>query len=169
MDIRLATTEDLPILKTMFDSIVDNMNSMNIRIWNEYYPYEEFEIDIENKSLYVITIDSIIVATLGLFRDNDAKDNFKWNSCDNNAMYIARVGVNVDYLRQGIGSKIIDYAKNIVKNLGITHLRLLVAEINTPAINLYKKNNFRQIEGVFEEYSPTLNKIIKEYGFELEI
>ena len=51
---RLAQIDDLENIKTMYNSIVQNMYKQNINIWNEYYPVECFEDDINNKQLYVL-------------------------------------------------------------------------------------------------------------------
>ena len=60
METRLAVVKDLPKLKTMFDKIVKVMEANNVFIWNEDYPYEEFENDIQTKNLYVSIDDSKI-------------------------------------------------------------------------------------------------------------
>ena len=49
MNLRLAEKNDLPQLKTMYEKIIDNMNKNNIQIWNEIYPCEFFQDDIQNK------------------------------------------------------------------------------------------------------------------------
>ena len=49
MNLRLAEKNDLPQLKTMYEKIIDNMNKANIQIWNEIYPCEFFQDDIQNK------------------------------------------------------------------------------------------------------------------------
>ncbi len=66
METRLAIKTDLAELKTMFDKIVKVMESNKVFIWNEYYPYEEFENDIQNKNLYVTTENDKIISAFGL-------------------------------------------------------------------------------------------------------
>lgn len=39
MELRLAIIEDLPQIKGMYKEIIENMNSNNIYIWDEIYPY----------------------------------------------------------------------------------------------------------------------------------
>ena len=170
MNLRLATQKDLPLLKNIFDKIVDNLNKNKINIyWSEWYPYEEFEIDISNNNLYVLEKDNNIVAAFGLYDNSAGQECFSWQDSQAKAKYLARVGVNVDYLRQGVASRIIDYAKDIVKKQGVEYLRLQVVNVNIPAINLYKKQGFVQVAGKYQEYLDWNGETITEYGFELKI
>jgi ribosomal protein S18 acetylase RimI-like enzyme len=169
MEIRLATENDLPELKTMFGDIVNNMNNMGITIWDEVYPYEVFIDDIDDGTLYVLVDDNEIIATLGLFNSNDAEDCFNWNNKESKAMYVGRVGVKVDHLRKGVGSVIVNKAKEIAKQNGAEYLRLLVATINEPATNLYLKHGFKKVSGESKEYSEKRDLYITEYGYELKL
>ena len=169
MKTRLATQDDLPELKIMFDEIVKKMNNDGICIWNEFYPYEEFADDIKNSNLYVITNQQKIIASFGLYPQMTSSENFNWEKTNCPVLYIARVVVNINNLRQGLGSKIIEQAKLIAKQQNVQYLRLNVVEINTPAKQLYIKNGFRQVNGIYKEFSPTLNKTLCEFGYELKI
>ena len=71
MNLRLAKKNDLHQLKKMYEKIIDNMNKNNIQIWDEIYPYEFFQDDIENKRLYILTEDDDIVAAFVLCESND--------------------------------------------------------------------------------------------------
>lgn len=169
MKVRLANKQDLPILEQMFNRIVAEMNKNNIYIWNEYYPFEEFENDIEQSRLYLLVDDSNICAAFALFDSITGAECFKWVSDNTKAIYIGRLGVNVDYLRKGIGTRVIDEAITLAKQRRGEYLRLTVVKENIPAINLYLKNGFNQVDGVYNEYSESLGKTIKEIGFELKL
>lgn len=169
MELRLATEADLPELKNMFVDIVNNMNSMGITIWDEVYPYEVFIDDIDAGELYVLENNNEIVATLGLFKGNDAEDCFNWQDKNAKSMYVGRVGVKVSYLRQGIGSVLVNKAKDLAKSKGVEYLRLLVATINTPATNLYLKHGFNKVTGESKEYSEKRDIYITEYGYECKL
>ena len=47
------------------------------------------------------------------------------------------------------------------------YLRLFVVDINKPAINLYLKNGFKRVDGIYEERIG--DSVLREYGFEIEI
>ena len=64
MEFRLARIEDLKQLKIIYKEIIKNMNKNNIQIWDEIYPCEFFEDDINNKRFYVIADDEEIIACI---------------------------------------------------------------------------------------------------------
>ena len=124
MKTRLAVVDDLPELKVMFDEIVKTMETNNVFIWNEYYPYEEFENDIQNKNLYVVTNDNKIISAFGLFDDVSGSACFDWSEKNSKALYLGRFGVNPDYQKCGYGAKTIEETKKISKDFGGKYLRL---------------------------------------------
>jgi ribosomal protein S18 acetylase RimI-like enzyme len=92
----------------------------------------------------------------------------KWENAHGKALYLDRLGVNVDYLRQGIGSMMLKHATTLTKQKDAKYLRLFVVDINKPAMNLYLKNGFRQVDGVYEEKIDD-DIILREFGFEIEV
>lgn len=72
-------------------------------------------------------------------------------------------------MRKSIGSRVIEEAIQLSKQMQGEYLRLTVVKENIPAMNLYLKNGFKQVDGVYNEYSETLGKTIQEVGFELKI
>lgn len=169
MNIRLANKQDLPVLEKMFIRIVSEMKKNNVNIWNEYYPFEEFENDIEQSRLYLLVDNNTICASFVLLDTITGEECFNWKDSQTKATYIGRLGVNVDYLRKGIGTKIIEEAKRLIKQMGENYLRLTVVKENIPAMNLYLKNGFKEVEGIYNEYSESLGRTIQEIGFELKI
>lgn len=167
MNLRLAKQSDLPQLKKMYEKIIHNMNQNNIQIWDEVYPCEFFEEDINNNNLYILTNDDNIAAAFTLCESIDGENHVKWKNIKEKAFYIDRFGVNVNYLRQGIGGLMLKNAIEIAKHKGAKYLRLFVVDINKPAINLYLKNGFKRVNGIYEEKIDDF--ILREYGFEIEI
>lgn len=90
MNLRLAKKNDLHQLKKMYEKIIDNMNKNNIQIWDEIYPCEFFQDDIENKRLYILTEDDDIVAAFVLCESNDGEYYLKWKNAKEKALYIDR-------------------------------------------------------------------------------
>lgn len=169
MELRLADKKDLADLKIMFEKIVEHMHKQGVNIWNEFYPYEEFENDIENKNLYVIDNNKDIVAVFGVFDSVEGQEFLGWQDKNAKAMYLGRVGVNVDYLKQGIGSLIIKYSLELAEKQKADFVRLLVVDINKPAINLYLKNGFVQACGIYNEYIKEEDLNLTLYGFEKRV
>ena len=169
MDLRLANINDLSKLKAIYGNIIDNMNRNNITIWDEVYPCDFFSDDIENNRLYLLveTHDDI-VAAFALCESNIGESYVKWENVHDKALYIDRFGVNVDFSRRGIGSIMLKHAITLTKQKHAKYLRLFVVDINKPAINLYLKNGFRHVDGIYEERIDD-DFILREYGFEIEV
>ena len=168
MKLVLAKLNDLSEIKEIYTEIIKNMYKNNIKIWNDYYPNEVFKSDIENNYLYLLKKDNTIIGCFTIYKHKDIEKDIMWKNKESKAFLLNRVGVNVNYLNQGIGKEIINSACKIAKEKGAKYLRLLVSDINTPAINLYTKCKFKKANGVHEEKIND-NFSIYEYGFEKEL
>ncbi|PJI06726.1 MULTISPECIES: GNAT family N-acetyltransferase [Clostridium] len=168
MNFRLANIDDLPKLKAVYGNIINNMMKNNISIWDEIYPCEFFRDDIENNRLYLLEgKHDDIVAAFALCESSDGESHVKWKDPNDRALYLDRFGVNVNYSRKGIGSMMLKHAITVTKQKNIRYLRLFVVDINKPAINLYLKNGFSKVDGIYEERIDD-DIILREYGFEID-
>jgi len=167
MNLSLAKENDLDQLKKMYEKIIEKMNKNNVPIWNEIYPCEFFKKDIEQERFYTLIENNDILASFALCESNDGEDYLKWENAKEKAFYLDRFGVNVKYLRQGIAGIMLKYAMELAKQKGAKYLRLFVVDINKPAINLYRKSGFKQVDGIYEE--KVGNIVLYEYGFEIEL
>lgn len=165
MKLVLARLKDLNNVKKMYSKIVKNMNDNNIKIWNDYYPTEVFESDIKQQNLYLLKEDDEILGAFVIDKYQDV-EGILWEDDKANSCLLTRLGVNVNYLHQGIGKKLIEEACVVAKNRDAKYLRLLVSEINTPAINLYLNCGFKKASGIYEEIIRN-DFSLKEYGFEI--
>ena len=168
MNFRLANVNDLEFLKEMYEKIIDNMYKNDIKIWNEFYPFEVIKEDVEGNNFYVLENDKEIIASCALCNSNSGENEMPWAENTKDVFYIDRLGVNADYLRQGIGSKLINEVKSFAKKEDKKYIRLFVVDSNLPAINLYVKNGFEKVDGIYEEVINEECTLI-EYGFELKI
>ena len=168
MNLRIASMGDLPQLKEIYTKIICNMNKNNIQIWDEVYPCDFFQGDIENHCLYVLEDNNEIVSAFTLCDSNAGEDFVQWENKSDKALYIDRFGVNVNYLGKGIGGLMLDKANSIAKSCGAKYLRLFVVDINTPAINLYVNNKFKKVNGIYDQ---VIDKdfILHEFGFEKKL
>lgn len=97
---RLAKIEELEYIENMFKDIIDDMYKQDIKIWNEFYPTECFEEDIQKNQLYVLEDKNEIVAVTALLETTEGAEEFNWKNKDKNPLYIARLGVNVNVALQ---------------------------------------------------------------------
>ena len=65
---------------------------------------------------------------------------------DNKTIYLSYLVVNEEYRNQGIGTKMINHARQISKNEGYSYVILKVDNDNTKAERLYKELGFVAIE-----------------------
>lgn len=168
MDFRQAVMQDLPQLKDMYKRIIKNMNEQNIQIWDDIYPCEFFEDDIKNNQLYILLNNGEIVSAFVLSDTNSGETAVEWNDNHAKAVYIDRLGVNIKYLKKGLGSLMLDKAKEIAKTLNAEYLRLFVVDINIPAIQLYTKKEFVKVNGVYNEIFDD-GFVLHEHGYEIKL
>lgn len=168
MDFRLAVMQDLSQLKDMYKQIVKNMNEQDIQVWDDIYPCEFFEEDIKNNQLYVLLNNSEIVFAFVLCNANSGENTVKWNDNHAKVLYVGRLGVNIKYSKKGIGSLMLNKAKEIAKTFGAEYLRLFVVDINKPAIQFYIKNGFVKADGVYDEIFDD-GFVLHEYGYEIKL
>ena len=164
----LAKINELEKIQNMYTKIVEYMDANEIRIWNENYPNEEFEDDIKKKQLYLLKEKDNILGAFVMFEHETPEEGIEWKDQNAKAYILNRVGVNVDYLRQGNGQKIINSACKIATKKGAGYLRLLVSELNNPAIELYTKCKFNKLKGIHEA-KVNENCTLNEYGFEMQL
>lgn len=168
MDFGLAVMQDLEQLKDVYREIIKNMNEKGIQIWDDIYPCEFFEEDIKNNRLYILKDNSEIISAFALCGVSTGENAVEWKNKYAKAMYIDRLGVNIKHSKKGIGSLMIAEARQITKTLGAEYLRLFVVDINEPAIQLYHKNNFSKVNGVYEEVFDD-GFVLHEYGYEIKV
>ena len=144
------------------------MNEQNIKIWDDIYPCEFFEEDILNNRLYILIDNDDIVSAFALTKNNAGEATVEWTNNSDKIYYLDRLGVNKKYSKNGIGSYMVDKAKEISKYLGAEYLRLFVVNINEPAIHLYLKNGFKKVKGIYEEKFDD-GFVLREFGYEIEL
>ena len=115
--------------------------------------------------LYVLIKKDEIVSAFALCDKNSGGKFVEWRDNQDRALYLDRLGVNGNYARMGIGSFMLERAKETAKNLGAEYLRLFVVDINEPAIQLYVKNGFIKRNGVYDEVIED-DLVLHEYGYE---
>lgn len=169
MKLEIATTHDLQDIIYMYKEVVLDMIRNGIEIWDNSYPSNCFSDDIQNERLYIVRNDeNELVSAFVLCDDSSGKSFVEWENQYAKSLYMYRLATSINYKNMGIASMTIEYAKNVAKTKGTEYLRLFVVDVNTPAINLYKRNNFSQARGVYIDKFENGN-ILTEYGFEIAL
>lgn len=170
MDFRLAQTQDLPQIKQTFQEIIRQMEQNNLQIWDDIYPCSFFEDDIKNNRLYVLTQNKSteLLSVFALCDTDEGAGTMAWNEQTAAARYLDRFGVNAHYSRKGIGSIMLQKAKETAKAFGAEYLRLFVVDENLPAIRLYEKGGFTKVNGIYQIELDEEN-MLNAYGYEIKL
>ena len=168
MELRTAAAKDLPCLREMYREIDAHMAQTGIGIWNESYPCDFLEEDIQNRRLYLLEEAGVPAAAFALCLCNDGEKAVRWQRADSAARYLDRLGVNPEFMRRGVASLALQKAAEIAGREGAEYLRLFVVRENLPALCLYRKSGFSQADGVFDEEIGD-GVFLREYGFEKKL
>ena len=168
MEFRKAIMQDLPRIKSIYREIIKKMDEEQVPIWDDIYPCEFFAEDIRNGCLYLMTENEDIISAFVLCDVSAGEKSVAWENDSAKALYLDRLGVNTACRGKGVGSLMLEKAKETAKVLGAEYLRLFVVDINVPAIQLYKKNGFWQVNGVYDEVIDE-DYVLHEYGFEVRL
>lgn len=167
MNIRLSTVKDNEKILEMYRGISKVLNDQGIFIYDDHFPGTFILQDIESSNSYVVEIDDKIVASFSFYDSSIGASSIEWIDNDAKAFYIARVIVDVNYSSQGIGTYLIDRAKQMARDQNGQYLRLFVVDTNIPAVKFYEKNNFIQAKGLYVD-RPRQNIVLHEYGYEIK-
>lgn len=139
--IRLATKEDLPVLDTFMDGLVNAERPMDITIKDGkvvYYDLESF-INSDEAVLYVIELNDELVAS-GYAK---IKQDRVYLKHDQHA-YLGFMFVPEKHRGNGYNKLVVDALLNWSKSKNITEIRLDVYNSNPSAIRAYEKAGFKK-------------------------
>lgn len=149
-----GTMEHLDELEKLYDDLNDHLNqTVNYPGWIKgFYPVRQTALDgIEEKCLYILTIDGLIVASV-IIRNTpeEAYHGVKWLTADdyNKIAVLYTYVVHPEYLKQGFGLRLMEHIIEACTRQGVRSIRLDVYEKNLPAVKLYEKCGFQYIDAV---------------------
>jgi RimJ/RimL family protein N-acetyltransferase len=133
---RLAESRDLP---AVFDLYMDPAS--NALLTYDPMSHEEFSslfnTILRDKNLYVVEVDSEIVATFRLIQKTHRQSHI---------IYLGGFTVKTSMKGRGLGFEILKHIKEDAERRSLKRLELTVDTQNHAAINLYRKVGF-EIEG----------------------
>lgn len=166
--VRLATTEDLPVIIDMYRQVVHQMTQSGLSIWDEVYPIICLPDDILRGQMYTMFLGDQLVGAFVLSTTPKDDGQIEWLIDTDQAVYLDRLAVHPAYSRQGIARELLLQAAQIGIAQSAEALRLLVVEQNLPAIQLYEKAGFKRRGGVCLEVVDE-ELTLKEFGYELDL
>ncbi|WP_297407940.1 GNAT family N-acetyltransferase [uncultured Cetobacterium sp.] len=143
--IRNATENDLDKIMEIINITVKDMETEGNNQWDEAYPNRDIFIkDIKNNYLYLIEEEDIKGVICLNYIEADEYKNINW-SLESKALVIHRMAVNSKFRNQGIGSKLLEFAKSLAKENNIKIIKTDTYSKNIKMDNLFRKLNFKQI------------------------
>ena len=120
MKIKVLTKEYLKDIINLYD----NIRNTTFTLWdNGYQDKELIEGDIERKGLYgVFDNEKLIATTFAGQRNEDGEDNYTWQDTIEKCGTFARIGVAYEYQNKGIGSMLVKYILDTLKQQTLTEL-----------------------------------------------
>ncbi|MBH1942583.1 GNAT family N-acetyltransferase [Mobilitalea sibirica] len=142
-EFQLANHDDIPEIVSIYYSLIGTPGCT----WNMDYPSKETaENDINNDWLYTLKKHDKIIAVASIGDFNELRD-LHWKPkkpCE-----LARIGVNPEFQKQGIGTMLLQNIIKTAKEKGYDGIRMLVSKTNSAALALYDKNGFERCGEVF--------------------
>ena len=149
--IRRAAFSDLPAAKEMYAALVARMDQEGWGVWDETYPRDFVEKDIERGQFYLLLEGDRLAGAFALPAHDNGEGDVPWQEPSAPARYLYRFGIAVEYGGRGLGRLALERIGELARGLGAGYLRLYVAHENEPAIALYRKAGFSQLPGTFGE------------------
>tara|TARA_B000000557_G_C20706813_1_gene414048 strand:+ start:364 stop:864 length:501 start_codon:yes stop_codon:yes gene_type:complete len=149
--IRLAQKSDLDRVLQITRLCAREMESRKVFQWNEHYPdRQSFVNDINNNELYVYCIQDMVIGCVSIcaFMD-EVYSKVSWKTDGKNSVYIHRLAVDPKHQKQGIGSKLMDFAENESKLSGVESIRLDTFSQNIVNQNFYEKRGYVKLDDIY--------------------
>ena len=166
--IRRAAFSDLPAAKEMYAALVARMDQEGWGVWDETYPRDFVEKDIERDQFYLLLEGDRLVGAFALPAHDNGEGDVPWRDSSAPARYLYRFGIAPEQGGQGLGKQALGKIEELCGALGARYLRLYVAHENQPAMGLYWKMGFSQRPGEFGEMLEDGTRLY-EYAFEKEV
>jgi ribosomal protein S18 acetylase RimI-like enzyme len=149
--IRKATPQDVNAVAELYNKAIDYEDThVKYTSWKKgvYPTIDTARLGLKNDSLYVCEQDGLIVASVILdTKQPHEYKKIKWqiDAAYNQALVIHTLCVDPELAGSGIGSAIVDFAKQLAKDCGCLSVRLNTTARNFLASRLYEKNGFETV------------------------
>lgn len=148
LDIVPGRPADLSAVMALICDCIQDMQDRGIDQWGGHYPTAEiFADDIKAQTLYLARCDSKLVGVIVLTECQDQTPEWqgiRW-SFGEPALIVHRLAVHPTWQRQGIASRLMDFAEARATQKGYVSIRLDAYTGNPAALGLYEKRGYRRV------------------------
>ncbi len=140
-----AAPGDREEIAAMVRQAVISLNQTGIPQWDEVYPSAaDIDADIEKRQLYVVRAGGAIAGIITLNQECDPDyQNGQWEYRGADFMVVHRLIVSPAVQGQGIGTKIMRMAEEMLAENGMKSVRLDAFTQNPYSLRLYEKLGYR--------------------------
>ncbi|MBU0997823.1 MAG: GNAT family N-acetyltransferase [Firmicutes bacterium] len=119
-----AQIEDLEEIASLARIITKNIHDLGIDQWSDSYPlYEHFEKDMNASGLYVFKSSGKLISSISILPENDPfYTELTW--LKEKSLVVHRLMVHPDYMKQHIGSLMMDFARLKAINEGYESIKV---------------------------------------------
>ncbi|MCL2576108.1 MAG: GNAT family N-acetyltransferase [Defluviitaleaceae bacterium] len=152
--IEAGVISDTDELEQLYDDINDYLDAnINYPYWKKgvYPTRKDAEDGIVKGTLFVLKISGKIAGSMLLNHiQYDAYAQAKWgvDAYGDEVMVLYRLVTHPDFMKQGVSSHLLDFAKKYALEKGCKTIRLDVTPRNIPAIALYEKHGYTYVDTV---------------------
>ena len=149
--IRPAKAKDLPFILEITQSCARHMTANGIFQWNEHYPSKDvLKKDIEEGSLYVIELDTVVSGCIMFSEEKDSLyDTIDWLTPDHSNLYIHRLAIHPIHQKKGWGQKLMAFAENHALKNKNRSIRLDTFSKNPRNNKFYEARGFKRLGDVY--------------------
>ena len=153
-EITLATADDIDEIEVFYNEINDHLAATtNYTNWARgFYPARaDAELGVAAKCLFILRIDGALAASVILNHEaNTVYDAAPWGiqAQNHETIFVHTLTVHPNFHKQGLASKLLHFAQDHARELGVKTIRFDVATKNIPAIALYEKLGFQYVDTV---------------------
>jgi len=162
MEIRLGTLADLPTINLLYKKVMADIHKTGSKMWNDIYPFCEFQTDLEKEEMYVLTQNEQIIGGFAINLSEDPHyTDVSWT--DSTFCYLNRLAIDPDYQRMGLAKEVLNFLEQFAVEHQIDTIRLTILPDNQKAEALYTSSGYIEIPGEITCENVTL------VGYELDV
>ena len=165
VEFRRACIGDLPQVQARYQAVVSEMQRSGLAIWDQIYPAAVLPEDIRMGRLCLLEGEDGVQAAFALCPWLAEEDGMGWTEPQAEACCLERLAVVPKRWGGGLGTTALRAAERGAKEAGARYLRLFVVDTNVPAVKLYQRCGFYQVDGLHRQVVDE-SLTLWEYGFE---
>jgi ribosomal protein S18 acetylase RimI-like enzyme len=143
--IRLASPDDLDTALDVVRAATRHMDSRGIHQWDEIYPDGlTLSEDIRKGHMWVMEVDGQIAGLISIDNEQPTEyRNVSWRY-HGQAVVIHRLTIHPGHQRQGLASRMMEFAEDIAEKHGCAAIRLDAYTQNPAATALYERLGYEK-------------------------